>query len=68
MAIARLDDGKAIARELDPKRGYWVQVVGGIVGLNGTEMREGDGAALTSEGMLSIEADSDAEVLLIDLP
>lgn len=68
MAIARLDEGATINRALDPKRGYWLQLVGGIIGLNGTEMREGDGAALTSETMLSIEADSEAEVLLIDLP
>ncbi|KTE14988.1 pirin family protein [Sphingopyxis sp. H115] len=68
MAIARLDEGVTIAREIDPDRGYWVQVIGGLIGLNGTEMREGDGAALTSETLLSIEADSEAEVLLIDLP
>lgn len=67
MAIARLDDGEAIERELDLKRGYWVQVVGGIIALNGTEMREGDGAAITLEDALSIEADTAAEVLLIDL-
>lgn len=68
MAIARLDDGKSIERQLDPTRGYWVQVVGGIVALNGIEMREGDGAAMTLEDTLSIEADTEAEVLLIDLP
>lgn len=68
MAIARLDDGEAIRRELDPTRGYWVQVVGGIIALNGTEMREGDGAAITREDALVIEADTEAEVLLIDLP
>lgn len=68
IAIIRLDEDVVIERELDPGRGYWVQVVSGIIGLNGTEMREGDGAALTSEAMLSIEAESEAEVLLIDLP
>lgn len=68
MAIARLDDGKALERELDPNRGYWVQIISGIIGLNGTEMREGDGAAITSEEALSIAAYTEAEVLLIDLP
>lgn len=68
MAIARLDDGATLARTLDPARGYWVQVIGGIIGLNGTEMREGDGAAITLEEALSIEAGTDAEILLIDLP
>jgi redox-sensitive bicupin YhaK (pirin superfamily) len=68
MEIARLDDGTVVERELDAKRGYWLQVIAGLIGLNGTEMREGDGAAITDEMRLSIEADSDAEILLIDLP
>ena len=68
MDIARLDDGETLARTIDSARGYWVQIVAGIVILNGTEMREGDGAAITSEDKLFIEAETDAEVLLIDLP
>lgn len=68
MDIARIDDGEILESSLDPTRGYWVQVVAGIVSLNGTEMREGDGAAITSEAKLYIEAETDAEVLLIDLP
>lgn len=68
MEIARIDDGVSIARTLDPARGYWIQVVAGIVSLNGTEMREGDGAAITSENKLFIGAETDVEVLLIDLP
>lgn len=68
MEIARLDDGATLARGLDPIRGYWVQIIAGIVGLNGTEMREGDGAAVTSESRLTLTAETDAEVLLIDLP
>ena len=68
MELARLDEGVSLERSLQRGRGYWVQIVAGIIGLNGTEMREGDGAAITSEERLSIEADSDAEILLIDLP
>ncbi|MBN8841989.1 MAG: pirin family protein [Sphingomonadales bacterium] len=68
MAIARLDEASVIERDLDPKRGYWLQVVAGIIALDGTEMREGDGAAITMQDRISIEADSDAEILLIDLP
>lgn len=66
--IARLDDGVVLERRLDPSRGYWVQVIAGIANLNGTEMREGDGAAITSEDDMSVEAGTDAELLLIDLP
>lgn len=68
MELVRLDEGVAIERPLDRDRAYWLQIVAGIVGLNGTEMREGDGAALTSEERLCLEAEVDAEVLLIDLP
>ncbi len=63
-----MDEGATIRRALDPERGYWVQVVGGIIALNGTEMRTSDGAALAREEMLTIEAETEAEVLLIDLP
>jgi redox-sensitive bicupin YhaK (pirin superfamily) len=65
---ASVDEGKMLIRALQPGRGYWVQVVAGIIGLNGTEMREGDGAAVEGEALLSIDAETDAEVLLIDLP
>lgn len=68
MEIARLDDGATLARRLDPARGYWVQIIAGIVGLDGTEMREGDGAAITFENGLVLTAETDVEVLLIDLP
>lgn len=68
LEIARLDEGAGLSRALSPDRGYWVQVMGGIIGLNGTEMREGDGAAITAEAILAIEAETQAEVLLIDLP
>lgn len=68
LSLARLDQGRSVDRELSPTRGYWVQVIAGIIGLNGTEMREGDGAAMTAESRLLIEAETDAEVLVIDLP
>lgn len=68
MLLARLDDQTRIERKISPERGYWLQVIAGIIGLNGTEMREGDGAAITHEGLIAIDTDTDAEVLLIDLP
>ncbi|MEJ5978943.1 pirin family protein [Novosphingobium sp. PS1R-30] len=68
LELARLDEGMDLSHDLSSERGYWVQVIGGIIGLNGTELREGDGAALTGETALTIEAETQAEVLLIDLP
>ena len=65
--VARLDDGAGISHDLAPGRGAWLQLARGVVALNGTEMKEGDGAAIEREAVISIEAASDAEMLLFDL-
>jgi len=64
---ARLRPDARIARDLAKGRGAWLQVASGIVALNGTEMREGDGAAIESEPAIAVTADTDAEILLFDL-
>ena len=64
---AKLDAGAAVSHEPRPGRGAWLQIARGIVALNGTEMREGDGAAIEGEARLAIEAATPAEVLLFDL-
>jgi redox-sensitive bicupin YhaK (pirin superfamily) len=53
--------------EVDPGRGIWLQVARGIVALNGSEMREGDGAAIEDEPTVVIEAGTDGEILIFDL-
>jgi redox-sensitive bicupin YhaK (pirin superfamily) len=65
--LARLDAGRSVAHSLAPGRGAWLQVARGLVALNETEMREGDGAAATEEPRLAVEALTDAEILLFDL-
>ena len=65
--VANLAAGERVAHDIAPGRGVWVQVARGIVGLNGTELREGDGAAMEEEKNATIEAETDAEVLLFDL-
>jgi quercetin 2,3-dioxygenase len=65
--VANLSAGERVSHAITPGRGVWVQVARGIVGLNGTEMREGDGAALEDETIATIEAETDAEILLFDL-
>ena len=65
--LARLDAGRSVAHALRPGRGAWLQVARGLVALNGTEMREGDGAAIEDEPSLEIEALTESEVLLFDL-
>ena len=65
--VANLESGERIAHEIDRGRGVWLQLARGIIALNGTEMREGDGAAIEGEPSVAIEADTDAELLLFDL-
>jgi len=65
--VGNLSAGAKVAHALHDGRGLWLQVARGIVSLNGTEMRAGDGAAIENESGVEIEADTDAEVLLFDL-
>jgi len=65
--IAKLNEGAAVSHALAPGRGAWLQVARGVVALNGTEMKEGDGAAIEAEPRLDIEATAAAEVLVFDL-
>jgi redox-sensitive bicupin YhaK (pirin superfamily) len=67
MHVAVLAAGATAERPLAPGRGAWAQVARGVVALNGTEMREGDGAAVEGEERLVVEAETAAEVLLFDL-
>lgn len=64
---AVIDAGCAITQELAAGRRAWLQVARGEVTLNGTHLREGDGAALSEEPRLEIAALKEAEVLLFDL-
>ena len=65
--IGSLRAGEKVTHTLGPGRGAWLQVARGIVALNGTELREGDGAAVEHETALALQADTDTEVLLFDL-
>ena len=65
--VANLAAGEIVTHSLNASRGAWVQVARGVVALNGTEMREGDGAAIEDEPTLRIEGETEAEILLFDL-
>jgi len=67
MFAAKLDAGATVSHQLRPGRGAWLQLARGLVALDGTEMREGDGAAIEGEQHLAIEAMTPAEILLFDL-
>ena len=65
--IAKLDDGAALTHAPAAGRGTWLQLARGVIALNGTEMKEGDGAAIEREAAIAVEALSEAELLLFDL-
>jgi redox-sensitive bicupin YhaK (pirin superfamily) len=45
----------------------WLQVAGGVVTLDGEELREGDGAAISTEPAIALATSVGAHVLLFDL-
>lgn len=53
--------------ELAPNRHAWVQVVRGSLVVNGERLSEGDGAALSREERVHLQADGLADVLVFDL-
>ena len=64
---ARLGAGQRVEHSLRPGRTAWVQVARGAVHLDDVALHEGDGAAVTGQDHLAIQADGDAEVLVFDL-
>lgn len=66
--LAKLDAGKSVEHSLAAGRHAWLQVLRGTVTLNGQPLETSDGAAVSDESGLTIEAISPAEVMLFDLP
>lgn len=65
--ISSLDTGKQLRHTLAIGRYAWLQVLRGSVSLNGQVLETSDGAAVSDERELTIEAHVDAEVMLFDL-
>lgn len=70
MTLSRwaLTPSEAGSLTLDSRRNYWVQVVKGDVILNGESLTTSDALALHQESLLSLQAQSAAEILIFDLP
>jgi redox-sensitive bicupin YhaK (pirin superfamily) len=62
-----LSRGAAVELALRLNRHAWVQVVRGDVGVNGAPLAAGDGAALSDERRVRLEAGGETELLLFDL-
>ncbi|RTY57207.1 MULTISPECIES: pirin family protein [Pantoea] len=60
--------GEKDAVEIETGRRVWIQVVKGDIRVNGETAGVSDAFAIWDEASLTIEASSDAEVLLFDLP
>jgi redox-sensitive bicupin YhaK (pirin superfamily) len=67
--VAELGPMEAVKYSLAPQRHAWVQVLHGRVSLNGSPLKEGDGAAISGERELHLTGDAPegGEVLLFDL-
>jgi redox-sensitive bicupin YhaK (pirin superfamily) len=65
--IARLDQGAKAKHSIAAGRHAWVQIARGAVELNGNALVAGDGAALSDETEIRVEAREPSEILLFDL-
>ena len=63
-----LEQGGSASLDLAAGRSVWVQVIRGAVNVNGEHAKVGDGVALWDEARLIIQAETEAEFLVFDLP
>jgi quercetin 2,3-dioxygenase len=64
---AVLDSGQAVNHPLAPNRHAWIQVARGAVVVNGENLDQGDGAAISAESKLTVTGQDRAEILLFDM-
>ncbi len=62
-----LGAGENVAHQLAPGRGAWVQVVDGVIDVNGTTLTSGDGLAIENVDSIAIVGLKNSEILLFDL-
>jgi redox-sensitive bicupin YhaK (pirin superfamily) len=65
--VALLEPKQKVEHTLAEGRYGWLQVASGAVKLNGKELKQGDGAAISDEKLVTIEGSESAEILLFDL-
>ncbi len=62
-----LQAGRAVRHELKPNRHAWIQVVRGQLRVNDLRLEAGDGASISAESALDLQAEQDADMLLFDM-
>jgi quercetin 2,3-dioxygenase len=65
--LASLSPGQSVAQAIEPGRAAWLQVLRGNVNVPGNNLVAGDGAAITDENTVTVQAAVASEVLLFDL-
>ena len=65
--LSRIETNKTVTLELNANRHAWLQVLRGSVTLNSEPLQTSDGAAVSGESKLEIQATTDAEIMLFDL-
>lgn len=63
-----LDTGRSVIHEFPKGRKGYVHIARGSVRIGGELLSAGDGMALEDAGPISLQAESEAEILLFDLP
>jgi redox-sensitive bicupin YhaK (pirin superfamily) len=64
---SRLDPGTSITHKLRPGRHAWIQMIDGVLDVNGLGLSTGDGAAVSDEAELRVHAETASHFLLFDL-
>ena len=62
-----LGPGSEVVHQLGANRHAWIQVARGAIKVNGSDLNQGDGAAVSAESAIAIAGREEAEVLLFDL-
>jgi quercetin 2,3-dioxygenase len=65
--LSNLTSGSDVLHPLAEGRHAWLQVLRGSLSLNGQQLHTSDGAAVSEESSLTIQADENAEIMLFDL-
>lgn len=65
--LSQLEDGGSVTYDLAANRHAWLQVLWGDVELGEQPLRAGDGAAVSDERRLIVNARGSAEIMLFDL-
>jgi len=65
--VAKLESGKSLTYQTQPHRHLWIQLIEGSLSVNGQFLEAGDGAALSDQEVVTVQAKESSHFLLFDL-